>query len=60
VVAMVTLGSASMIHFPLFSSESEFESTSDSEAFISANNDYFWSDIHQCCAKGFCGTHTTF
>jgi fluoride ion exporter CrcB/FEX len=19
-----------------------------------------WSDIHQCCAKGFCGTHTTF
>jgi hypothetical protein len=59
VVAMVTLGSTSMIYFPLSSSESESESTSDSEDFISTTNDCL-ENIHQCCAKGFCGTHTTF
>jgi len=39
VVEMVTLGSASMIHFPLSSSKSRYELTSDSDDFISSNND---------------------
>jgi hypothetical protein len=41
VVAMVALGSMSMIHLPLSSSGSESEPTSDSEAFTSATNDFF-------------------
>jgi hypothetical protein len=59
VVAMVTLGSASMIHFPL----SSFESESESHLTLRLSSQptmIVWSDIHQCCAKGFCGTHTTF
>jgi hypothetical protein len=41
VVAMVALGSTSMIHLPLSGSVSESESASDSEAFTSATNDCF-------------------
>jgi hypothetical protein len=38
-VEMVTLGSTSMIQFPLIGSESESEA-SNSEEFVSTNNDY--------------------
>jgi hypothetical protein len=41
VVAMVALGSASIIHLPLSGSVLESESTSDSEAFTSTTRDCF-------------------
>jgi hypothetical protein len=41
VVAMVTLGSTSMIHLPLSGSDSDSDPTSDSEAFTSATSDCF-------------------
>jgi hypothetical protein len=37
----VALGSVSMIHLPLFGSDSKSEPASDSEAFTSATNDFF-------------------
>jgi hypothetical protein len=59
VVAMVTLGSASMIHFPL-SGLNQSLSQHLTLRLSSQPTMIVWSDIHQCCAKGFCGTHTTF
>jgi hypothetical protein len=38
---MVALGSASMIHCPIFGSHSESDPASDLEAFTSATNDCF-------------------
>jgi hypothetical protein len=59
VVVTVAVGSMSMICLlPLFS-ESDYESGFGSLSLILATND-FLSDIHQCCARGFCGNHTTF
>jgi hypothetical protein len=58
VVALVELGSTSMILFPLSYFESNFEPESDSFSFISTM--IVPSNIHECCARGFCGTHTTF
>jgi hypothetical protein len=40
VVVMITLGYASMVHFPFFGFESESKSTSDPKSFFSANNDF--------------------
>jgi hypothetical protein len=40
VVAMVTMGSASMIRFPFSSSKSKFESISEPDDFLSSNTDY--------------------
>jgi hypothetical protein len=49
VVAMVALGSTSMIYLPLSSSSSELESTSDSEAFTSTTKDCFeWQSTVLC------------
>jgi hypothetical protein len=49
VVAMVALGSASMIHFPLSCSESESESGSNSFSLSSTNNDCFeWHSSVLC------------
>jgi hypothetical protein len=57
VVVTRTLGSTSMIHFPLSISESDLNQgltlrLSVQPPMISL------SDIHQCCARGFCGAHT--
>jgi hypothetical protein len=61
IVVAVTLavGFVSMIFLlPLFS-ESDFKSGFGSLSLISTTNDCF-EKIHQCCARGFCGNHTTF
>jgi hypothetical protein len=41
VVETVALGSVSMIHIPLYGSDSESEPTSDSEDFTSSTSDVF-------------------
>jgi hypothetical protein len=58
VVAMLTLGSTSMIHFPFSGLESDYESAYDPGDYFIAKMT-IWSDIYQYCAKGFCGTCTT-
>jgi hypothetical protein len=55
----VALGSTSIIHFLPSGFDLKSESASDSEAFNSATSDS-WSNILQCCAKGFYGIHTIF
>jgi hypothetical protein len=58
VVTEVAMGYASIIYLILLLFESESES---GLSFVSLSSDTMTvsSDIHQCCAKGFCGSHTT-
>lgn len=56
---MVAMGSASMIHFPLYCFESESELEFVSFSLSSANNVCF-NQHHQCCARWFFWTHITF
>jgi hypothetical protein len=60
VVAMVTLGSASMIHVFPFLAQNQSLSQHLTLGISSQPTMTVWSDIHQYCAKGFCGTHTIF
>jgi hypothetical protein len=59
VVAMVALGLASMICFPLSGSNFKLEPAFESEAFNLATNDYF-EQHSSVLYQGFYGIHTTF
>jgi hypothetical protein len=55
----VALGSTLIIHFTPSGFDSELELTSTQKR-SSRPRVTAWSDILQCCTKGFYGTHTIF